>query len=249
MFHSHIHHSGDEDSILHAYHEKLNSLEETSKAELWLKCIKHYILLYEEKFQATASFFSDSLYKLRELYYEFTSKNIDDNSCQELSKKAQKFAHSSSSLLHELYGLIGELSYWKFLLNQLSNSSRVNQEKEGDSTSKHFNSWKLYTFKINSLKDEMAFFLNSSRYIAETCSRSREHQIAINSLSIGIWGFSVGVASLFFTTVFSICTLFFQKQLMELPFLGKVLITLVTLFLLACISLGLKRWLEVKNVD
>lgn len=194
MFHSHEHHFGDEDSILEAFHievERLPNREDIPN--LWRKCLLHYIEQYRKKFEGAVEW-SNSLQDIRTSY--------------DGGKLFQLEMNAIADLLFELYGLIGEIAYFKFLVTELITRKKVDgmdltseeDEKEIEKELSLFLS--LYQSKLNSIKDELEFYLSllGNDNLEKLAKKQIDDgRIALEktykSLKIGILGFSIGAAS------------------------------------------------------
>jgi len=233
MFHSHEHHSGDEDSILVAYHTKVEKLpDKVDMPELWKKCLFHYIEKYREKFEGAVEF-SNFLQDTRKLY--------DDR------KLSQKDIDAISDLIYELYGLIGELAYCRFLIAELTTRKKLKDltlpaiEKELEKELNFF--LNIYQSKLNSIKNEMEFYLsvlksNNLISLAEINKKQLENEeeafkVTYKSLKVGALGFSVGIASLVYSIIISITSFAFSDNLTKVMFdiLALIIALLIIVYL------------------
>ena len=213
MFHSHEHHFGDEDSILVAYHTEVKELPaKIGIAKLWRDCLLHYIEKYREKFEGAVEF-SNFLRDTRKLY--------DDK------KLSLRDMDAISDLIFELYGLVGELAYWKFLITELTTREKLNgtilPAIEGK-LEKELNFFlDIYQSKLNFIKNEMEFYLSVLRNknlisLTELSEEYLENEkeaflVTYKSLKVGALGFSIGIGSLIYSIIVSIISIIFAANL------------------------------------
>ena len=78
FFHSHVHHSGEEDSLLLAFHREVDNnfpaLSRSSESELLIDAILHFLKSYEDKFAGKYEEMLSYLLRFRRKYQKGMSK-------------------------------------------------------------------------------------------------------------------------------------------------------------------------------